>query len=62
MKRTTRHNIRKALAALGLAGFLLMLGSVGALEIDAISLTRGAVQFLIGFAVLGVCAMAAERI
>ena len=37
---------------IGTAGFLLMLGSVGAMENDTISLTQGIMQDLIGFGML----------
>ena len=47
-----RNTIQYTKTMIGTAGFLLMIGSVGAIENDTISLTQGIVQDLIGFGML----------
>ena len=49
-KNTKQNKTLKTI--IGTAGFLLMIGSVGAMENDAISLTQGIIQDLIGFGML----------
>ena len=49
-KNTKQNKILKTI--IGTVGFLLMIGSVGAMENDTISLTQGIAQDLIGFGML----------